>query len=98
METDLVRHAINGCRNSSNIDKGVVYISKEIEEIEYLTYKRFKLKEKEYKEKSKLKVVESLLITDIEKILIESCLSMYEEEINIIKRKIEFEIIKETLF
>lgn len=67
-------------------------------DIEYLTYKEFKLKEKEYEKIAKLRALEQLKISDIEKLLIELFLNNYNREINRIKRKLEFGIIKETLY
>lgn len=67
-------------------------------DIEYLTYREFKLKEKEYEKIAKLRALEQLKISDIEKLLIELFLNNYNREINRIKRKLEFGIIKETLY
>jgi len=67
-------------------------------DIEYLIYKEFKKDEDEYKKIAKLKTIDLLNISDSEKMIINSFLLSYEMQIGKIKRKLENEIIKETLY
>ncbi len=67
-------------------------------DIEYLTYKEFKKNEDEHKKIAKLKALDLLNISDSEKTILNSFLLIYEMEIGKIKRKLEYEIIKETLY
>jgi len=67
-------------------------------DIEYLIYKEFKKNEDEYKRISKLKTMDSLNVSDSEKMIINSFLLIYEIQIGKIRRKLENEIIKETLY
>lgn len=86
-----MRHTNNGCRNE------VITIENDFD-IEYLIYKEFKKNEDEYKRIAKLKTMDSLNISDSEKMTINSFLLIYEIQVGKIKRKLENEIIKETLY
>ncbi|WP_252224625.1 MULTISPECIES: hypothetical protein [unclassified Clostridium] len=67
-------------------------------DIDYLTYKKFKENEAEYKRIAKFKAIDLLNISDSEKIIVNLFLLSYQREIEKIKRKLELEVIKETLY
>lgn len=84
--------------SKTGCNKEVIKINQGKFDIGYLTYKEFKLKENEYKQIAKLKTMELVGICESEKLTINNFLLIYEEEIKSIKRKIEYEIVKETLY
>ncbi|OSA88251.1 UNVERIFIED_ORG: hypothetical protein B2H98_05445 [Clostridium botulinum] len=67
-------------------------------DIDYLTYKKLKENEAEYKRIAKFKAIDLLNISDSEKIIVNLFLLSYQREIEKIKRKLELEVIKETLY
>lgn len=67
-------------------------------DIEYLTHKKFKKNEDKYKKIAKLKAIDLLNISDNEKMIVNLFLLSYQREIENIKRKLEIEIIRETLY
>ncbi|MGN2369277.1 hypothetical protein ACTFJW_17065 [Clostridium cagae] len=67
-------------------------------DIDYLTYKKFKENEDEYKRIAKFKAIDLLNISDSEKVIVNLFLLSYQREIEKIKRKLELEVIKETLY
>jgi hypothetical protein len=67
-------------------------------DIDYLIYKKFKKNEDEYKRIAKLKAIYLLNISASEKMIINIFLLSYEIEKEKIKRKLEHEVIKETLY